>query len=265
MTEISLGKARADSVSADYFHFGTGEKTLVILPGLSVFNITRFAREIANEYSVFKDGFTVYVIDRIDEIPEKYTVSDMARDTASLIDSLGLRDIYLFGASQGGMIALEIAARRPELVKKLALCSTALSVSGKTEIIDEWSSLARRGDGARLYDSFMKAVYPDRIYRLLTAAPAPEITGAELDRFAELAGGTTGFDVTDKTDRIACPVLAAGARDDDVLGGGAIFEIIEKFKSRPDFESIIYDGYGHAAYDTAPDFRDKLYEFFIKD
>lgn len=264
MTGISVGKAVAGDVGADYFRFGTGGRTLVILPGLSVFSITRFAREIAREYDVFKDDFTVYVIDRIDDIPEKYAIADMARDTASLLDSLGLREICLFGASQGGMIALEIASRRPELVKKLALCSSALSVK-RTDVVDEWIGLARRGDGAALYDSFMKKVYPERLYRLLTAGPAPEITGAELDRFAALAGGTTGFDVTDKTDRIACPVLAAGARDDDVLGPGAIFDIIEKFKSRPDFESIIYDGYGHAAYDTAPDFRDRLYEFFIKD
>ena len=111
----------------------------------------------------------------------------------------------------------------------------------------------------------MKRVYLERIYRLLTAAPAPKITNAQLDRFAALAEGTKGFDVTDKICNIACPVFAAGARDDRVLGEGAIFEIIEKFKSRPDFESIIYDGYDHAAYDTSPDFRDKLYEFFIKD
>ena len=38
----------------------------------------------------------------------------------------------------------------------------------------------------------------------------------------------------------------------------------EAFKDRAGSEFHEYDGFGHAVYDTAPDFRDRLYDFFIR-
>ena len=51
--------------SMDYFHFGHGEKTLVILPGLSVQSVMGAADAIAEAYRPIEDKFTVYVFDRI--------------------------------------------------------------------------------------------------------------------------------------------------------------------------------------------------------
>src|SRR5689334_22402140 len=50
--------------------------------------------------------------------PPPYSISDMAKDVAGLIDGLGLGEVHLVGASMGGFIAqavaLEHAARRSE-------------------------------------------------------------------------------------------------------------------------------------------------------
>ena len=59
-------------------------------------------------------------------------------------------------------------------------------------------------------------------------------------------------------------MLALGSADDRVLGAGAIEPLIEKLGDRADFSYFIYDGFGHAAYDTAPDYRERLYRFFVK-
>jgi pimeloyl-ACP methyl ester carboxylesterase len=48
-----------------------------------------------------------------------YTLSDMARDTISLLDVLGIRSAHIVGASMGGMIAQEIAINFPERVRSL--------------------------------------------------------------------------------------------------------------------------------------------------
>jgi len=56
------------------------------------------------------------------EAPE--TVAGMARDAASLIESLGLEQVDLFGFSMGGFVAQQIAVDRPELVRKLILVGT---------------------------------------------------------------------------------------------------------------------------------------------
>jgi pimeloyl-ACP methyl ester carboxylesterase len=52
------------------------------------------------------------------------TVSEMARDAASLIDALRLEHVDLFGFSMGGYVAQQIAVDRPELVRRLILVGT---------------------------------------------------------------------------------------------------------------------------------------------
>jgi pimeloyl-ACP methyl ester carboxylesterase len=52
------------------------------------------------------------------------SVVGMARDAASLIDALDLEHVDLFGFSMGGYVAQQIAADRPELVRRLILVGT---------------------------------------------------------------------------------------------------------------------------------------------
>ena len=242
---------RTDSSTTEYFTFGGGENVAVILPGLSVQSVTGAAEAVEAEYGVFKDDFT-------------YTVRDMADDAEAAMDALGLRDVCLFGASQGGMIAAVIAARRPDLAGKLALASTALTVTDEgLGAIEKWISLAEAGDGVGLYLDFGEKVYPPRTfaaYRDALIAAGGTVTGEELERFAVLAAGTRSFDAADDIKMIKCPVLVTGSDDDRVLGPDAVREVIRAFGGRA--VSHVYSGYGHAAYDTAPDFRDRLFRFF---
>lgn len=57
--------------------------------------------------------------------PVPYNLVDMAEDTARLIDKLGLKAVYVLGASMGGMIAQILTARHPDKVSKLALMFTS--------------------------------------------------------------------------------------------------------------------------------------------
>jgi pimeloyl-ACP methyl ester carboxylesterase len=54
----------------------------------------------------------------------------MADDTVELLRRLGVRKADLFGYSMGGGIALNIAIRYPDRVRKLVLASTVFDVSG---------------------------------------------------------------------------------------------------------------------------------------
>lgn len=51
--------------------------------------------------------------------PSNYTLHDMAADTLGLLDTLGIEQAHLVGASMGGMIAQITAARYPRRVKSL--------------------------------------------------------------------------------------------------------------------------------------------------
>jgi proline iminopeptidase len=48
-----------------------------------------------------------------------YTLDDMARDVAGLLDALGIARAHMVGVSMGGMIAQVMAARHPDRVKSI--------------------------------------------------------------------------------------------------------------------------------------------------
>ena len=255
--------------SMDYFRFGSGEKPLVILPGLSVQSVMGSADVIAEAYRPLADHFAIYVFDRRADLPETYPVADMARDTAEAFQALGLEKVCLFGASQGGMIALTLAIEHPELVEKLALgSSTAHLREEQYRGIEEWIRLAEAGDREGLYLAFGKSIYPPAVFRqyreaLLTAAGT--VTGRDLRRFIILAEGMRGFNVVSELDRIRCPVLVLGVFEDAVLDSDATMEIAEKLDHDPDFRLYMYTGYGHAAFDTAPDYKQRILRFFLQE
>ena len=65
-----------------------------------------------------------------------YTLSDMARDTAGLLDALSLERAHVVGASMGGMIAQTLAIEHPQRVSSLtSIMSTTgdPSVGGASE------------------------------------------------------------------------------------------------------------------------------------
>ena len=252
--------------SMDYFHFGHGEKTLVILPGLSVQSVMGAADAIAEAYRPIEDKFTVYVFDRRSDLPAAYSVREMARDTAEAFRALGLKQVCLFGASQGGMIALVLAIEYPELVGKMVLGSTSAHVQeAQYRVPEEWIRLAKAGDRAGLYLAFGREIYPPAVfeqYKDALLAAAGTVTDRDLERFVILAEGMKDFDVVKDLDRIQCPVLAIGVFEDGVLDSDATMEIAEKLDVNPNFRLYMYTGYGHAAFDTAPDYKQRILRFF---
>ena len=50
-----------------------------------------------------------------------------------------------------------------------------------------------------------------------------------------------------------------------VLGPEGTLAIARAFEGRKDFHLHMYDGYGHACFDTAPDYKERLMKFFLAD
>ena len=266
---IPIETLKMNQFSMDYFKFGHGERTLVILPGLSVQSVMPFAHAVAATYNVLAHDFTTYVFDRRKGfLPERYTVQDMAHDTSEAMQELGLGPVDIFGASQGGMMAMLIAAEHPELVSKLAVGSSSACVTEEQyRGLEEWVDLAKKKDAKALYMSFGDKIYPPEVfeqYRPVFLIAAQMATEKDLERFVTLAEGTKGFDILEDIKRIKCPVLITGSLDDAVLGPDSAPQIAEALKGVTDAELYMYDGYGHDSFDTAPDYRDRLTEFFLR-
>ncbi|WP_408070580.1 alpha/beta fold hydrolase [Butyrivibrio sp. JL13D10] len=257
---------KTNDFEMDYCKFGRGDRIFVVLPGLSVQSVMSSANAIEASYGEMNDVYTTYVFDRRKEIPSDYSIQDMAKDTAIAMKELGLKDTYMFGASQGGMIAMVIAMEYPGLVKKLGLGSTSSHIQPQQQaVIDKWISLAEANDPRGLYQEFAKKIYPPAVYEQLTEyfnEVSKTVTKEELRKFIILARSIKNFNVTDGLKKIECPVLALGVYEDTVLDSDATMEIAENLEHRPDFKLYMYIGYGHAAFDTAPDYRKRLFEFF---
>jgi pimeloyl-ACP methyl ester carboxylesterase len=102
--------------------------------------------------------------------PEQYTLSDMAQDTANLLQQLEIAPAHLVGASMGGMIAQMLAAEHPDAVRSLV---SIMSTTGS-----RW-----RGQPAF------------SVYRYLLRPP-PRDRDGYVERAAAVFGlvGSTGFD-----------------------------------------------------------------------
>ena len=263
---IPIERVEYQDFAMKFFRFGTGARTLVILPGLSVQSVMGSADAVAQAYDALAQDYTIYLFDRRETLPDVYGVEEMGRDTAEAMKALGLKDVYLFGASQGGMMALVIAIEYPELVKKLVLGSTSAHVLPEQfRSIERWIALAEANDPVGLYLSFGEKIYPPAVFgqfREALIAAGKTVTEAELRRFIILARGIEGFDVSNRVSEIQCPVLAIGVFEDAVLDSDATMEIAEKLDLRPDFRLYLYTGFGHAAFDTAPDYRERIKRFF---
>ena len=261
-------KLSINGFSMEYLKFGHGSNILVIIPGISVQSAILYPLFIAKQYKLFWDDFTVYIFDRRTEVPPVYSVSDMAYDTARAIKYLGLENISIFGASQGGMIAMETALQYPELVKKLVLCSTAMRIDEERfSVIDEWIKYARNNDKKSLFLSFGEKIYPKDTFEKFREALcgiAETVSEEELERFIIIADGAKNFDITEKVSSIKCPVMLVSDNDDKVFGTEPTLEMAEIFKSNNGFEMEIYSGFGHAVYDMSNDFKEKMYRFLMK-
>ena len=265
MEQVVTGVVKTPEFAMEYLQFGRGPGKLVILPGVSVQSVVQSAQAIAEAYQPLAEAFTVTLLERRQQVPERYPIREMARDTVAALDALGLDKVCLFGVSQGSMIAMEIAVRYPERVEKLALGSACACVPGNADgVLGRWMELARAGQAEELFLAFGEAVYPPAVFEQAKESlgqAAKTATREEMARFLVLLEGMKDFSLLEELGKIACPVLLLASEDDGVLGPEAARQIVERLEGREDFAWHLYRGYGHAAYDLAPDYKQRLLAF----
>ena len=254
-------KLTASGMQFDYIRFGSGKRALIMIQGLNTRGIKGAALSLAYMYRIFAKEYTVYLFDRRPVVYDGITVRDMASDIASAMDALGLKNADVFGTSQGGMIAQYLSIDRPDLVRKLVLAVT-LSRNNDTvkQVVGDWIEMAERGDMKRFVLDMAEKMYSEtyvKKYRplmpLLTILQKPK----DVKRFVILAKSCLTCDTYDILDKIKCPTLVIGGKQDKVVSGVASEEIAEKLGCR----LHMYENLGHAAYEEAQDFNQMVYDF----
>ncbi len=256
---VPLGDTRMSYVS-----FGSGEKNLIILPGLSdgLATVKGKALLLAGPYRPFLKRYTVYMFSRKDDMPEGYSIRDMAADQARACEILGIRRTAVLGVSQGGMIAQCLAADFPERVEKLVIAVSAPSCSDMTDAcVREWIRLAEAGDHKQLMiDTAEKSYSPEKLKTYRKLYPVLSRVGKPSDygRFLTNARAILGFDGVKDPGRIICPALIIGGEEDRIVGAEASRELARMI---PESTLYVYPGLGHAAYEEAPDFYRRVFDF----
>lgn len=258
-------KLSLSDTQIDYITFGKGTKPLVMIQGLNTRGIHGAAASLAFMYRMFAKDYKVYLFDRREEIFENITVRDLASDIAMAMDALEITNADIFGVSQGGMIAQYLAIDRPDLVNKLVLAVT-LSKNNDTvkTVIHNWIEMTEQGDMKMLVTDMAMKMYSSayvKRYRpflpLLTVLQKPK----DVQCFIMLAKACLTCSAYEELDKVKCPVLVLGGKQDKVVSGEASEEIAEKLGC----EIYMYENLGHAAYEEAKDFNKRVYEFLRKE
>ena len=260
MSEIKTLKF--DSFEMDYFSFGNGDKTFVIVPGMSVKSVMLSADAIEAAYAPFAEEYTVYCFEYVKYMKRGYSVDNMADDLALAMCVLGISNAYMFGASLGGMVIQFLAIRHPELVAKLVLASTVSRLSNYDRSnMERWRGMVDRGEVRSLNIDLREHLYGEEFleqWHDVFVSIENEGTEEEIQRVGYMIDACVGFDSFQYLDKITCPVLVIGDKDDKALSIEGSYELAEKLGC----EKYIYEGYGHAVYDEAPDYKERLLNFY---
>ncbi|GAB3598059.1 alpha/beta hydrolase [Angustibacter peucedani] len=146
----------------------------------------------------------------------------MAGDVAALVEHLGIGPVDVVGYSLGGGVALQLAFRHPQVVKRLVVCSANIT---RSAIYPDMLAQQLQVSGAAA--PFMTETPMYELYQRV--APRPEDFPVLLDKIGALMAGD--FDYSDDVRRLSMPTLVMCADADmappqhfvevfSLLGGG---------------------------------------------
>lgn len=204
-----------------------------------------------------------------------FTFDAWVSDLESVVEALGLERFPLLGVSQGGAVAVAYAARHPERVTKLVLCSAYARGRAVRAMNDE----ERRAAALDLDLARVGWGRDDPAFRQVFAAQfLPDGTRADWEEFDHLQRHTTSpdnavrfleefarIDVRDLAERVSCPTLIMHARDDHRVPlryGEELAALI------PDSRLVSLASNNHLLTETEPAwavFRDELDTFLACD
>ena len=113
---------------------GAGAETVLFAHGL-LWSGEMFRPQL----EAFQNRFRCVTMDfrgqgRSELVPSGYDMDTLTGDALGVIDKLGLGPVHFVGLSMGGFVGMRLAARRPELIRSLALLETAADVEPRINV-----------------------------------------------------------------------------------------------------------------------------------
>jgi pimeloyl-ACP methyl ester carboxylesterase len=215
-----------------YAQRGTGP-TLVLLHGGGDSGEHSFARQL----DVFSERHHIVAPDQVGQgrtpdVPGPLSYTAMMRDTATLLETLKLKHVDVVGFSDGGILALMLAVRHPELVRRLVISGVNIAPEGLT---------AENLEGLQAAGNSPPGTIDEKLAHLWLTSP----TQTELS--LDLLG------------KITQPVLViSGDRDAITLE-----HTLQIFHALPNAELCVLPGTDHGTFSGRPEWLNPIINDFL--
>lgn len=263
---FSIQRNHLSDQGVDYITFGKGNKTLIIITGLSLQGLSDMSDlAIYSLFYRYVKEYKVYIFDRKDHIEEGISIENMADDLYHSLQELHIANASIIGISQGGMIAQLFAIKYPQKVTSLVLALTfSRNNAISRETIRGWIEMAENGDMDQLnMDSVSKSFSSPVLKKLyvINRLFLKSVSKEKRHRFVCLAKSILEFDCHRSLDKITCPTLVLGAKKDLVLGVNGARELANGIPNASYYE---FSKLGHAAFIESKQFNKMILEFLRK-
>jgi pimeloyl-ACP methyl ester carboxylesterase len=212
--------------------------------------------------------------------------SGHARSVAEFVEHLDQGPVHLFGNSLGGAVALQLAARRPDLVRSLTLVSPALPALFATRANYHLPVIAVPGIGERLVPKYLELDAGGRVRGTIdvtfadpSRVPAERVAEAveevrerdhlpyASDAFLRSLRGLLRTFVDPGpnrpwklAERVTCPTLVVYGRKDPLVDPRSAHRVTRHFR---DAHVVILPDSGHVAQMEHPEFVAAAWERFL--
>ena len=246
MTEHASVGFLSDGVP--YLKIGQGPP-LVIVQGLTPSNDvpTWWERRMAVTYGTpLARHFTVYSVNRKRGLSPGESMSDIARHLVNAIEHDVGQPVFLQGSSTGGSV-VQLAADRPDLVRRLVVVSSACRLGpGGRAVQAEVARMTRAGDAADAWAHLMASLMLPPVLRgplraVARLAVRPMVADDPTDLLVTL-DAEDAFDIEADLPRITAPTLVIGGSK-DVLYSRELFEATAR--GVKDGRAHVFEGWGH--------------------
>lgn len=202
--------ATANGISLYYEQAGSG-LDLVLIPGLGASTHVWYPqlRDLSRVLRV--TAFDPRGHGRSERPAGPYSIRMLAEDTAGLLDALGISGAVVVGSSMSSLVAVELAAIRPDLLTGLILVGGFATLTADGRAAFEQRAVLAESEGmAPLAD-----LVPERAFGAYSHAAQPGLVGlfrqgllsCDPLAYAAACRAIRDADVTELLPRVTCPTL----------------------------------------------------------
>ncbi len=180
-----------------------------------------------------------------------YSIEELARDIASVIEQLQISPTHFLGTSMGGFVAQSLALSRPELFRSLILCHTSPKMSMPENVLKERVTALMSMSMSEYADIVVSQACSSSADTSFRKWLTEMIVKNDKEVYTQvLTEGLRDFDMGSELGKINIPTLVITGEHDQVLpsvGGEEIASLINNV------ELVEIKGVGHLGYAEKPD------------